>query len=759
MNRAILIFLLTILTLYASAQYTVKGIVKEKGNKPLADVTVMLLSKDSLISGAVTDKNGVFKFENMKAQSCQLFISSLGYKEIRQNMKIDRTFSLPAFILEEDAKVLSEITVSAKRSDLINSNANSTTFHLSEEALKNSSDAFEALREVPKLMVNPIEKTIKMTDGSSPLILINGVSRPSYLQTLDPSDITAVEIIENPSARYRGNQSVNCILNLKVKRKQQTYTNARLYSSQNITKGHYGNSSGAFEMGNSKASVFVNANHFFWNDDQAVENSLHNGNMIRNTAGRMKNKSHSIDVNLGGDWLISDKDYMSYGIKLWYDPIHYTNNEMGSINSEIPSYAINISGKNKYNYNSNEYFMYYKHQYSDLKVLELTGRVGNYNSDISGWREEKSDISNYRSDIDMNNSKWSYALESNYSFGIKEMLGFDIGNNAYHQQMNIDDKKDAFPKFTYKEWRDYAYLSATSQSGSKFSYAASIGLDMVFTNSENVSNHYINFVPTLSLAYRFNQHNILKFQANRNRQSPSVSSLNPRNVSTDSLYISTGNPYLKPTIDNQIGLRYEWSYKALFVNPYIKYDYFTDEVEAVGKTVNDIYYGTYENIGSYRFLETGLSTGVRLGQIGNFYTGMSYCKNYYKNFPFSGNTISLYGSLYLHYQKASISIYANTQGNRYTQTSKSLNHCESGATFAWKFSQQFSAHMNLRYFMPSYSNKTWEKDGSHESYNKTITNHLMPMIGFSYYFKNSVNNNRQKKQLYSTDEGMRINLK
>ncbi|MFA6769465.1 MAG: carboxypeptidase-like regulatory domain-containing protein, partial [Parabacteroides sp.] len=74
MNRAILIFLLVTLTLYASAQYTVSGIVKDKGNKPLADVTVMLLSKDSLISGAVTDKNGVFKFENMETQNCQLFI-------------------------------------------------------------------------------------------------------------------------------------------------------------------------------------------------------------------------------------------------------------------------------------------------------------------------------------------------------------------------------------------------------------------------------------------------------------------------------------------------------------------------------------------------------------------------------------------------------------------------------------------------------------------------------------------------------------
>jgi outer membrane receptor protein involved in Fe transport len=104
--------------------------------------------------------------------------------------------------------------------------------------------------------VDATNKTIQFADGSKPLVLVNGVNRPGYINSLDPADIESVEIISNPSARYRGEQSVTGIINLKVKRKKQTYTIGN-FSTRHDPGLVYGVTNGSFEVGNSKSSLYM----------------------------------------------------------------------------------------------------------------------------------------------------------------------------------------------------------------------------------------------------------------------------------------------------------------------------------------------------------------------------------------------------------------------------------------------------------------------------------------------------------------------
>ncbi len=80
-----------------------------------------------------------------------------------------------------------------------------SVYYLSDRARKEM-DAFRALQEIPRLRVNATSHTITLDDGSTPLILVNGVKKP--LDVILPELIESVEVIDNPSARYRGDASV-----------------------------------------------------------------------------------------------------------------------------------------------------------------------------------------------------------------------------------------------------------------------------------------------------------------------------------------------------------------------------------------------------------------------------------------------------------------------------------------------------------------------------------------------------------------------
>ena len=49
---------------------------------------------------------------------------------------------------------------------------------------------------------NESDRSIKMVDGATPLILINGHKVNSGINSIDPKEVEAVEVINNPSARY-----------------------------------------------------------------------------------------------------------------------------------------------------------------------------------------------------------------------------------------------------------------------------------------------------------------------------------------------------------------------------------------------------------------------------------------------------------------------------------------------------------------------------------------------------------------------------
>lgn len=396
MKRNICLILIGILYFSFSlhAQYHLSGKVTDEKGKPVNFATVMIMSQDTLAGGGATNEKGTFRIDGLAAGDYTLTLSILGYKPVKQPFALAGDMKLPTIVLAEEAKALDEVVVSADRRNLIQTGAGFSVFHLSERAAQ-AIDAFEALREIPQLLIDETNRRITLNDGKEPLILVNGVNRAGYISSLSPEDIESVEVIRNPSARYRGDEGITAILNIKTKRKkEQAYVNGNLYSRHHV-EGVFGVSGASVETGNSKSSLYLNAQHFYFhNDDAETYERSRNADWVREMEGDRRYRSNMVSLNLGGDWIASDKNYWAFGISFITNPSTLNASNQGRMEQmqeqgDPITSSLRSTQETKNKYHTNTYSLYYKHTFAEANALEATATFGWFGSGARGNRMEQ----------------------------------------------------------------------------------------------------------------------------------------------------------------------------------------------------------------------------------------------------------------------------------------------------------------------------------------------------------------------------------
>lgn len=280
-------------------------------------------------------------------------------------------------------------------------------------------------------------------------------------------------------------------------------------------------------------------------------------------------------------------------------------------------------------------------------------------------------------------------------------------------------------------------------------------MDMLFTEADGVKNHYIDVLPSVALIYKFNQKHNLNLSYRRHRYSPTLSMLNPRNTSTDSLLINQGNPYLRPSFQDQVRLSYKLSYKSLFLEPYISYSYSSKLINAVGTLKDNIYIQSYRNLLCANFLNAGTSANYNL-PFGNIGMSAYYERRYQKGMTFANADLWNFNmNAYLYYKQVSLSLNMGYTTASYGYTTKSEGTPYSNANLSWNLPKNWRVYVMGQYFVGTGMwSKSWVKDEGYTSYKANYLTDRIPTfsIGASYTFKNKVQNKwRQKKQFNNDD--------
>ena len=169
----ILLYILMVTNLYA--QYRLNGVIRNESKNPIVGVVLELRQDTTLVGATVSNAKGEYAISGIQNGNYIITMSCYGYETISQQISINgnlrRNYTLE--LLAEGQ--IGEVTVTADRSQLTQTNATGTTYFLSQQA-KAMKNPYQALQEIPKLVVNPTDKTVTMTDGTKPLILINGIN-------------------------------------------------------------------------------------------------------------------------------------------------------------------------------------------------------------------------------------------------------------------------------------------------------------------------------------------------------------------------------------------------------------------------------------------------------------------------------------------------------------------------------------------------------------------------------------------------------
>ncbi len=212
MRKIIAIFILLMpICMFAS---TIRGIVIDAKNSPIAFVNVMLLNRSdsTFVAGTVTKDDGTFTI-SADCSDGLLKVSSVGYRTLYINARPGNVVNIQ---MQPDAQILGEVTVKGHR----------PAYRLTAEGMQTSIEgtvlsqlgtADDVLKHIPGIIVK--DGAYEVFGKGAPVIYINGrlMRNKKELEQLKSTDIKSVELISNPGAKY--DAMVGAIVKIRTIRK------------------------------------------------------------------------------------------------------------------------------------------------------------------------------------------------------------------------------------------------------------------------------------------------------------------------------------------------------------------------------------------------------------------------------------------------------------------------------------------------------------------------------------------------------------
>ena len=208
--RLLLLLLLTTATLISKSQQ-ITGFAKDEVGIPLNGATVSIIktADSSTIKLAVTQANGFYSFSGIKEGNYKVLVTYIGYQP---------SSSLKFFFNSSDVTVqeiklskirgsLNNVTITAQK-PMVEVKTDKTILNVEGTINAVGSNVLELLRKSPGVLLDK-DDNISLAGKNGVQIYIDGRPTPlsgqdlaNYLKSLQSSQIEAIELITNPSAKY-----------------------------------------------------------------------------------------------------------------------------------------------------------------------------------------------------------------------------------------------------------------------------------------------------------------------------------------------------------------------------------------------------------------------------------------------------------------------------------------------------------------------------------------------------------------------------
>src|SRR5574344_193015 len=236
MKKIALLWLMLLVSSLTFAQSTIKGNVVDESGEPIVGASVLV--KDSKGAGTISDLDGNFSI-SVPAGKNQITVSYVGF--VNQTISVAGKSSVKV-ILKEDKKTLNEVVVVGygvmKRSDLTGSVSS-----IDEKAIKQGVNT--SVEQAMQGRIAGVQVTqnsgapgggisvqirgINSLSNNEPLYVVDGIAmsgntsdNTSALASINPSDITNIEVLKDASATaIYGSRASNGVVLITTKRGQE----------------------------------------------------------------------------------------------------------------------------------------------------------------------------------------------------------------------------------------------------------------------------------------------------------------------------------------------------------------------------------------------------------------------------------------------------------------------------------------------------------------------------------------------------------
>lgn len=557
----------------------------------------------SLVKGNFIDSNQlVIQFEAIEDAQYYLKIAAPGFVDTiipfvakPPVMRFDPVV-LSGDILLDEINVVYEKPVFERTINGLSVNVKGTT-------LEELNTLFDILKASPRLS-SPDDETIEIIGRGVPLILIDRqpITSNDELRAIPASEVDKIEIITNPSAKYRAQGSGNGVIEVYTNNfSLQGYrAHVRADGGMNTQKKYRGGLNLGVNLKKNKFSVDGNLGMNYWesynfgnSNFATLDSSLHsNSNYFNEGQGLWRHYK----VKAGYD--INDKQRLSLGLG--------GHGSSGS-NSTVSSreyYSQNVlttnqsgESQNANRWLTNRAFMNYTWDIDTLGSsfevnLNYTRRISdsdnefqtNFLDNQTQTEEQYNALATSRDRPNIGEIRLNYEhyVDSNFflEFGADVSTLFNEKRfNRYIPENGVWEEDPVYTNsYNYQEQIAGLFAQASRKWGK---FGAQIGLRGEYTrldgysqslNQQFMDSSYILPFPNAGVMYEPGDKLAITAYYSSGIDRPSFSNYDPFVRILDSLNVQFGNPYLRPSYNHTVGFEFDIMYAYNISFSYSRYE-------------------------------------------------------------------------------------------------------------------------------------------------------------------------------------------
>lgn len=565
----------------------IKGIVRHGISKaPLSGANVTIETLDGIQKDKTnTDQKGLFAIRTPLMGKYLIKVVFMGFEDFKDTIILEQPDKYVDISLKESAYGLNTVRITSQKApSFLTFTKGKIILNLQDSPLAVGGSAYDVLLRAPG--VNEQNETLTFRTKSVN-VLIN--SRPSnltgnelknYLSTMPANQISKVEVIPNPSAKYDSNGG--SVINIILKANERYGVNG----STNLTAGtgrYFKHSEGLnLNYGTQKLSLYTA--YDYNTNKQYYENYSHtllqeNESLIQNSFELRKRAIQTFRAGL--DYDISPQLKIGGQFRgFWNKGTRGVTDTTTNFTNAIVNREALTSTTSKVHI-SNPYV----NGYIDLNIDSL-GKKLLFNVDLfwqnKAWNDDINvytvPLQHIRNSQPTNISTQAFSLDYTHPLlvgkleaGLKFQLTTSKNNPFWEQEIDniwMEDPTRSY-NFLFKEKIFAAYINWNTIFFNKLD--ANFGLrtetmyfdaDLHTQNQQNKRSFSYLF-PTIGLEYELSDQNVLNANYRKNLDRFGFNVVNPFKNYINPFFSSVGNPEIKPQINHDMEISY--TYKQAFV--------------------------------------------------------------------------------------------------------------------------------------------------------------------------------------------------